>query len=691
MNIKSLALLFSGALLGAGLLALILGIRPAAETDDRFTNPPATRALVVEETRTATESDELRRDGFSKINTVVDALSLHGDFNKKEALYSLAGRSDSVQIQNLIYEANDLADGSQRILAVSILLERLVDLDPPSAIAIAGSPALAGLVERDVWAAWYRARPEEALGAAAGLPAQRRGRAAQGIYRGLEPPELESVNEIRDALGTSPNAMTMLAFLESMYASSPSDATGFIEGMPPTSAEQTMALSLLVYLVAQSGVEGSVQFARPRLQRQFDTILDATLYQFQPETAVQRYLDSPSGHRYRFFAAEAMRAIAATDAERAILLLDGFDEETRAMAVGNIAEGIMVQDPEAALAWIREFDKSEDRSAYRGFLATLAVSDLELALSEVELITDRSQRDFTLSGISMQVVQDDVEIAQSVIERIGDTEQRARALQNAIQSLAVLDTDAALAWHAMLSEADRQAVTPGIVRYIVGVDPDKAVVLLDGLDEESVEGVSGSIASAMAMGRGFDSALEFVERYRGAAGYRFLKAAMLKNLAARHPERALEMAARDLADEQMVGVLSEAVRPLVSTNPDLAASYAMQVSTASERQRAMGYVASRWLNTDAVSATEWILRQPKGKERDELLEIAIGVRRDAGPTETLRLVRAITPANRVDVATPIVNRMGQWAFEDAAAMMDELNLTPDTRLSLENWMRQQQQ
>ena len=80
---------------------------------------------------------QYREDRYDNLRTIEQILALPTDFARTEALYMLAGRSDSGSVQNLIYEANRIASAIDRDTALTILFSRLTELDPPSALAVA--------------------------------------------------------------------------------------------------------------------------------------------------------------------------------------------------------------------------------------------------------------------------------------------------------------------------------------------------------------------------------------------------------------------------------------------------------------------------------------------------------------------------------------------------------------------------
>ena len=90
----------------------------------RNPNPAASPVLENIPTLSRTAAESHRENRYSSIHTIEDTLALPGDFAQTEALYALAGRSDSAGVQNLIFQANGIADPSDRKAALDILFSK---------------------------------------------------------------------------------------------------------------------------------------------------------------------------------------------------------------------------------------------------------------------------------------------------------------------------------------------------------------------------------------------------------------------------------------------------------------------------------------------------------------------------------------------------------------------------------------
>ena len=125
-----------------------------------------------------------RDEQYANLTSVEEVIALPTEFARSEALYVLAGRSDSAGVQNLIFEANRIADEIERVALLGILFFRLTETDPQSALALSRTDHFNGIesIEQDVWRAWARQDLEDALFAAKTQPSvAHRNSAAQSL------------------------------------------------------------------------------------------------------------------------------------------------------------------------------------------------------------------------------------------------------------------------------------------------------------------------------------------------------------------------------------------------------------------------------------------------------------------------------------------------------------------------------
>ena len=163
--------LIVGSLVGAVLTLALMRLAPSA--DSPAPAPAVIRDIVEVPVMTIAEAESHRADKFDRIRTIEDTLALPGDFSQTEALYVLAGRGDSAEVQDLINQSNRIADPTDRNAALSILFLRLAELDPLSALTMSRMRGFGNSrnLEDIIWRTWSKPDLDAAIASRSTMPA----------------------------------------------------------------------------------------------------------------------------------------------------------------------------------------------------------------------------------------------------------------------------------------------------------------------------------------------------------------------------------------------------------------------------------------------------------------------------------------------------------------------------------------
>lgn len=676
---RSILILLGGAAVGALVALWLAGSKAPDGAPERFANLPKVREVVVERRISVEEARTLREDAYASITTVEDTLALPTDFDQTEALFVLAGRSDAAAVQDLISQANGIADPAKRTRAIGILLSRLTDLDPRSALAIARSPALASLrgFEYEVWAAWSHQDLQAALDEAASLSGTRRNRAVQGIYRGFRLPDANTVAELQMLLGSEPDNTTLSGWLGSLYDDSPADAVAFIEALP-SKALQDNAVWVLAYRIAQSGaMSAGARFSSPRLQQVFDNRFSQQLSQVDPERAMDRYFANPGNRQSIYVVYQAMRKIATADSAKALSIYGRLEGEARNYAIQAIGEAMLASDPEGALAWARENDESPDNRHYIELIGKLAVKDPDRAIAHVMEIESAQRRDTAFRKLAVNLALSDPGTARQLIDRIQGSSTRQLALLMAMHTVSTSSIDEALEFYDTLPPQDRDGLLGNLVGNIASQDPEKALGLIARMAPEEATRARYSIIEAVAEQRSFDNTMAFIERFREEPEFVELRSTVLRQLGYREPERALQYAEQHLSGQAYEAVVASSAQQIVASNPGRALALVSQLSDPETRSQTTQGVVRHWLETDPPAATDWLSSQPSGEEKDQMLQ-SVMYATVSNPQLGMRLLNQVSnPAYRENIARNMAMNL-YWSqpavarqYLDAAGMDDE--------------------
>ncbi len=668
--------------------------------EGRFAENPPPRDLVDKDNVTAEAVETLRKAQFSSIRTIEDTLALPTDFAETEALYALAGRSSASELQDLIYQAARIREHQDRNYAVGILLARLTELDPRSAVAIAASPLLAGPYphERQVWIAWARLDFDAALEAASETSGPRRHRVAQALYRSLRQIDPVRDDAILDALGARASLEVISQRVAWLAEDSPSTAVGYIESLK-TSSEQRRAVQAfatsLSGRLARDGQESAQAvadlFGSAALGRQFLTMVRYRMLQNDPETVLSALQASGQlGQQRRLDEViAAIGQLARQDPERARAIVDEFDGERRKQALQSVASLLVEVDPEATLEWVRARDDSPGQLVMVGVLTQLARSNPDLALVEAELIGNRIVRDRAVAAIVQSAANADPEKASTLLAMLDKTSHRRQALQHIATRWATIDLDGAMAWQSGLPEHERRQVLQQMATSLLRTDIDAAISLLPGLDEPVAVGLASSIASALGQRRSYDEAMAFVERYRGQPQYDALKIQAVTSLAASDPDRAiavLQGMPRGQQHDQVVGLIAQRI---AADDPDKALRLSDGIADDEARSQTRALIVQGWFANDPARALQFLNTLPAGAERDTIAASSATALGAADPQSAMQVFDSIgNPALRSQAIASYAMQIYRNDPVRAERLLSEADIDPALREQYLQMLRQ---
>ena len=696
--LKQIVFLSCGILFGAivGSFATLhhTGTEPGsdAELDPPFAAPTERdieRDNIVN--MNASEADVHRQSRYESIKTIEDILTLPTDFAEKEALYVIAGRADSNELQNLIHQAARISDRTDSVAALGILLLRFTELDPLSAIAIARSPALAGdrIYESSVWTAWGRLDLEGALEAAQEGSAAQKNLAARSLYSSLRGFDDDEAGLIESTLGISPSRDAQGQRLYTLAAESPAKAIEYIESLRSPNEQQERFRWLAYYLNRTEramGVDYSSLIQSNANRRLFEQSRDSYRLQSDPEAVLQEALADNTSLEAQNKALQALQHLAQTDPHKALEYLDRIPSSQSQQNVKVVVAAAMARsDPYEALAWARDNDTTADQTLLVSVITQIAQQDPNLAITETQRISNPQMRDQVYSGIMFSVATNDPAAAAQMFAMIEDPDIRRSGVRKLANSWAQIDVDAAIAWALTLPVDDQQDVLRKIGRNLARSDVDAAIKLLPRLTSRDAGELQMQIAQTIAQQRSIGEAQTYVAQFKGTEAYGNLQVAVLSRLASSNPSLAMEMAgsvedvaARDQFVASIVG--QQAAQDLQQ-----ALQWLGSISDTGARSTAMSQIARAWYSRDAVAAAAWIDGLPVGTEKDMTIVSTISMRRES-PAVVLGLIDGVVdPDMRRQATLAYVRRLARTDRAEAERVIQNIELTESER----NRLRQQ--
>jgi hypothetical protein len=636
------------------------------------------------------EAAELHRAGrYSEIRTIEETLALPGDFAQTEALYALAGRSGSADIQDLIFQANGITDPSDRKAALDILFLRLTELDVRSALALSQTRDFRAdrQIETRVWYGWARLDLEAALAAATALESSSdRNLAAQALLAAYDYQGNAATAYIEDILGIGPNSSTLASYLFQVGDRDPVEAIAIINEMsPPT--EQLEAASYLGHRLGQ--LDGARAERHADLFRNFQTrrvftiAVTTAAAESDPEAVLDEFLSGRPDPEQSMYAHGALQTLASRDIDKAIDYLERIPNlQLRASLAGAVAGAFAQANPDGAVAWAREYDDGMRTGVFAEVLSAIAATRPEMALNEANSIGNTNHRRMALNRIAMTMSERDPQQAVALLGQVGrpaDREDMARSIAMMwVQS----DPDAALSWMTGLEGPERESVLRSAAQWVPEFDLDTAMRWLPRLDEETQRTWRARIASSLAAQGSIQEARSFLARFEGSEDYPSLLASAIDNIAQNDITAAAGMAELLPAGPERDSLYGRIASEYSYQDPQQAASLLGSISDENERAQATGTVAMMWSQHDPVAAEQWAGSLPRGAARDTAIMSQVSTWDEMTPSRRLLVNSIGDPERRKQALITHVHTIAQSDPQQAERLMHDMDLSADERQQL---------
>ena len=636
--------------LGAALAGLVIGVAGMYAVLDRDAETTGTADTTVSRdigsvaTLPAEVAAVHRENRYGDLRTVEQILALPSDFARTEALYMLAGRSNSGTLQNLIYEAIRIADPVARNVALGILFARLTELDPSSALAMTRTDAFSAdrNMESEVWRNWGKFDLDAAL-AAAKLQASsgQRNRAAQALFAAFGYLGNKTTDRIENEVGIRPDRSARGRYLYELANRSPEDAFNYVNNIR-SSREQRDNVRWLANHLARTDPDRAASYAilieDANLQESYRNSVAATVAAAEPQHVLDRLLTSYQSDAERTQVHSAMAELVARDVESAMQYLQQVTSAQDRERFGHlIAEELARQDPARALAWARENDRGERRELTAIVLRQIATVDPQFAMQEVKNIRGASARQQALSSVIGSVARHDQRLAAEFVEQIESRQERDMAAGNLIWRWVRQDAEAAINWAMNSDKIDNKQTMAYAGRYLVRSDMDAAIRLLPKLDENTAADWRLQIAEQMARSASATAAQNFISQFDGSEDYSKLQAAIVRGVAKNDITLARQLADQLPAGKDKDFAYHQLVERMSETDPGQAANWLSTISDVQQRGAATKQLISNWYAQDPAAAGRWVDKLPRGPQRDDAIVGLASSWEEMTPSRTLLL------------------------------------------------------
>ncbi len=611
--------LIAGMLFGGLAAVAILNV----QRGDNATPDPVVRDIVDAPTMNYTTAEQHRVEQYAGISGIEQLMALPSSFARSAAMHVLAGRADSAGVQNLIFEADRVADDGERLRLLQILFVRLAELDPQSALVLARTGSFAGVsaLEHIVWYAWAHTDFDAALFAAkTQTSAAHQRSAARGLYAAFGFLGNDKTDRIEAELGIAPDRSTRAQYLYRLADRSPEEAIEFINALADDVQRGEYVRWLASYLARQdshSALAHVDRFRRPADGKRYESSLKSSLARQDPRGTIEQLLASGKAIRSSSEIHTAIRALARTDLDAVKRYFDSARSTQDRMILGSVIATEMAKvDPEGAIAWTQSTGRLHSSDLLLSVISTIAESDPQRALDEALKLSDAQSQLGMVSAVIGRIARDDPLAAAAAVNQLQDREHRKIASQRLVSSWIRDDPDAAINWLMDQDEDTKRGTLQQAVAQLTHSDVDAAIRLLPQLDDNAQISLRQQIASQLAATRSTSEARAFVRQFENQPGYDQLQASIISAISQTDPRAAKQMADQLAPGKGRDRAYAQLISQQALSDPVLAASWLDNISDERLHGAAMGTIANHWGRKSPDAALQWVRTLSPGRSRD---------------------------------------------------------------------------
>lgn len=593
-------------------------------------------------------AEKHREDRYAALQSIDQIYALPSEFGRAEALYALAGRSDSGGVQILIFEANRIANTEERSGALNILFFRLAELDPQSALALTRMEYFRGdkNYERRVWISWGRRDLEAALAAAnAESLSSRKNAAAQSLFVAFGYMGNEITDRIEKELGVKPDRSTRGRFIYRLADESPAKAIAFINAMESGVTQQEMVTWLAFHMARhhpENASSYSVLFDNSLYKVSYERIIASNVAAENPAEILDRMLASGRAGLSRSEIYSAMRGVARGDLDVAMGYYARMrTTEDKNFMADSIASALADKDVDAALAWARDNDSGDMPELEMQVLQYLARRDLARAIAETGNTANAQIRNNMLTTIIQTAAQTNPQEAIKYLSLIENPNRRADIAQQTMSSWVRADADAAVDWLLAQDRETAGQYLSGSARWNLRTSVDATIRLLPLVDEGNQQTWRYQIARALTTERTASEAMSFISQFEGEPGYGNLQTAVIAGIAENDILTARLMADQLPNGDAKDSAYAQLMQTRAATHPREAIAWLGLINDEASRRTAAAAAVRQWYANDPAGAQQWVRNLPQGNVRDDAINSLVTQWRDFG-VEQEELIASMT-------------------------------------------------
>lgn len=569
----------------------------------------ALTATQSENLMSAEAAEQQRNDYYKSLSNISEVLSLPSYFSQQEALHAIAGRSNRVQLLQLLKQAAGVDNSQQRTTLIQILVARLTELDPQIAanIAIEAYKNNNYQLLRQVYQHWAGLSLETAIESANSIDdTNMQSTAANGILSALNVNDIQAITETSKRLGIDAseeqyvsNALVEKAIQdpesamqEAIIMAPGSERDSALQGITSTWASQdpqqafNYVEQIADYRLRQQLLETVLyRWAEQDPQAAYDVIQElpnlgrtsnisysvfTNLANENPRVALEIIESIPSSRNRSDAYNATIQSWASRDAKAAANFVAQLDnKQLKQQLAPTVIQYLSTQAPDEALAWAKQQDPNGQQYLQNTVISQIATNNPEQAMQIALSSQQPTLRQQLVVTVIDNLSYNDPERAAGLLDQLPANDINTDAINSVVYNWASIDPDAAIAWVNSKSGSLRNDGLISIGNQLASVDPELAASYLPQLSSSVRESWAQNITYYYSS---YDvvEAATWIENFRGETIFENLLSSVIGVAASSDVDYALQLAQSMPDQTQRNGMIKQIADQISYSNPQRA-------------------------------------------------------------------------------------------------------------------------
>ncbi len=648
-----------GAVLGVSLTSAVIGGWRlfSQESGNTPTNQGAIEVMLQRDDMQQARQNTPRRQAaqfdsaqISQVQTIGDVLKLPTDFSQTQALYTLAANAEPRKVIELLAQADDIVDDSDRAYALNILFSRLSDISPQLALEAANDARFVvdENIQSTIWRTWARNDFEAALAAVAEVsPQQRKSSAAMAMYWAVGVFGNPQADAIEQTTGIPPSSWYIAQAIEKIGKRSISDAVVEVNRLKSVSKQRYVAYYLALLAARtepDSALSYAALFSSNSVRNYFRNTVKKTIAENNPESVLQAwaldgYTASSNQAGYAAFEQLALQDFAQAQAYAEQAPASASKTHMLKLLIRSLAR----DDQQAALQLADQYQQQGSKGLLDDLVNNLVRSSPADALVLLESNANIDGYSGHVARAIGGLTDMDPQRALIKVQSLGDEEVRLAANKQLVMVWARQDANAALRY--VLRTQGLLQNPGGLSIDLSDVDVDLAMQYFDQASTKEHDGNIYSFVRSLVEQQSVNELINLLQRHRSNKKFDAIKTSAMHALSNSDPQQVIPLIDTFWQGRERSTAFLQLASTIANEDPRVAMGLLSRVTEAADQRQFIYRVLGSWSRRDAPAAKAWVLNMPAGNNRDDAIN-ALADKLSSSSRQDMQLIESIENVRR---------------------------------------------